>query len=37
MGTYLARAVPLTAEDIAAWPMWRRVRNNALALATPLL
>ena len=35
--SYLARAVPLTAEEIAAWPMWRRVRNNALALATPLL
>ncbi|MDO5642484.1 MAG: cardiolipin synthase [Paracoccus sp. (in: a-proteobacteria)] len=35
--SYLARARPLTREEVEGWPFWRRIRNNLLALAAPLL
>lgn len=35
--SYIARARPLTLEEIRDWSALRRVRNNLLALATPLL
>ena len=34
---YIARAREVTLEEVESWPRWRRVRNNLLALATPLL
>lgn len=35
--TYLARATPVLLDEVRAWSAWRRIRNNALALASPLL
>ncbi len=35
--SYLARSRPLSPDDIRRWPWWRRLRNNILALASPLL
>ncbi len=35
--SYLDRAREITLDEVAAWPSWRRIRNNTLALATPLL
>ena len=35
--SYIARATRLDRADIAGWPIWRRLRNNILALASPLL
>ncbi len=35
--TYLARARRLDLDDIRGWSMWRRLRNNLLALAAPIL
>lgn len=35
--SYLARARELTLDEVNAWPRWRRLRNNLLALAAPLL
>jgi cardiolipin synthase len=35
--TYLDRSRPVTLEDVRAWPAWRRLCNNALAIAGPVL
>ena len=35
--SYLARAEPITLEEVRAWSRLRRLRNNLLALASPLL
>lgn len=35
--SYIDRATPLDRADVAAWPLWRRLRNNVIALASPLL
>lgn len=35
--TYVERSVEITLEDIRGWSVWRRLRNNLLALAAPLL
>lgn len=35
--TYLARAREITRDEIVGWSFWRRLRNNLLALAAPLL
>ena len=35
--SYVDRATPLDRADVAAWPLWRRLRNNTIALASPLL
>ncbi|MDN3713405.1 cardiolipin synthase [Paracoccus cavernae] len=35
--SYVERSVEITREDIKAWSVWRRLRNNLLALAAPLL
>ncbi|MCL1627643.1 cardiolipin synthase [Roseibaca sp. V10] len=35
--SYIDRAVPLDRATVAAWPFWRRLRNNIIALASPLL
>ncbi|MDO5370589.1 cardiolipin synthase [Paracoccus sp. (in: a-proteobacteria)] len=35
--SYVARARPLTLAEVRRWPWWRRLRNNILALAAPLL
>ncbi|MDO5658239.1 MAG: cardiolipin synthase [Paracoccus sp. (in: a-proteobacteria)] len=35
--SYLERSRELTLREVAAWPRWRRLRNNMLALASPLL
>lgn len=35
--SYIARATELDRAEIARWPVWRRLRNNILALASPLL
>lgn len=35
--SYLARARPLTRGEVHAWPVLRRIRNNAVALAAPIL
>jgi cardiolipin synthase len=35
--SYMARATQLDRADIARWPAWRRLRNNTIALASPLL
>ncbi|SDE57200.1 cardiolipin synthase [Paracoccus isoporae] len=35
--SYMARARELSLAEVEAWPAWRRIRNNTLALATPLL
>lgn len=35
--SYIRRASPLTAAQIAAWPTWRRIRSNLLAIASPML
>ncbi|WBU62992.1 cardiolipin synthase [Paracoccus aerodenitrificans] len=35
--TYIARARELTLAEVEAWPVWRKIRNNTLSLATPLL
>ncbi len=34
---YVGRSRPITAEEVAAWSWPRRIRNNMLALAGPLL
>ena len=34
---YIARAVPVTPEQVRAWPWWRRMWNNALATLGPVL
>lgn len=34
---YVMRSRPLTIEEIRGWSVWRRLRNNTLALASPLL
>ena len=35
--SYIERSRQETLEEVEAWPLWRRIRNNTLALATPLL
>ena len=35
--SYIARSRQLSLAEVEAWPSWRRIRNNILALATPLL
>ncbi|MDO5605021.1 MAG: cardiolipin synthase [Paracoccus sp. (in: a-proteobacteria)] len=35
--SYLERSRVLTLAEVDGWPRWRRIRNNTLALATPLL
>ncbi|MTH66263.1 cardiolipin synthase [Paracoccus shanxieyensis] len=35
--TYIARAESITIGEIRAWSLWRRLRNNLLALAAPIL
>ncbi|MFD1797736.1 cardiolipin synthase [Paracoccus aurantiacus] len=35
--SYVARSRALTLAEVEAWPRWRRIVNNTLALATPLL
>ena len=35
--SYIRRARPLTIQEIRDWSVWRRLRNNLLALASPLL
>ncbi|MBN2759126.1 MAG: cardiolipin synthase [Rhodobacteraceae bacterium] len=35
--TYIDRSDPITRADVAGWPLWRRLRNNVIALASPLL
>jgi cardiolipin synthase len=35
--SYIARSRQLSLAEVEAWPSWRRIRNNMLALATPLL
>lgn len=35
--SYLARSVPLTVDDIRRWSVLRRLRNNIMAIASPLL
>jgi cardiolipin synthase len=35
--SYIARATPLDRATVAAWPLWRKLRNNVIALASPLL
>lgn len=35
--SYVARARPITLAEIRGWSRWRRLRNNLLALATPIL
>ena len=35
--SYVARADAITLDQVRAWSPWRRIRNNALALASPLL
>lgn len=34
---YLAQSVPVTLQDVRGWPWWRRMWNNALATAGPVL
>ncbi|MFT3905931.1 MAG: cardiolipin synthase [Steroidobacteraceae bacterium] len=34
---FLARSRPVTQESVAAWSLWERLRNNALALLGPVL
>jgi cardiolipin synthase len=35
--SYLADATPVTAEEVAAWPVYRRFWNNAVAMLGPVL
>lgn len=35
--SYIARAESITISEIRAWSLWRRLRNNLLALAAPIL
>jgi cardiolipin synthase len=35
--SYIARATPITLDEIRGWSVWRRLRNNLLALAAPIL
>lgn len=35
--SYVARSRRLTLSEVRRWPWWRRLRNNILALAAPLL
>lgn len=35
--SYIDRSEPITRADVAGWPLWRRLRNNVIALASPLL
>ncbi|NBB97998.1 MAG: cardiolipin synthase [Alphaproteobacteria bacterium] len=35
--SYIDRATPMDRATVAAWPLWRRLRNNVIALASPLL
>ena len=35
--TYIDRAHPVDLEEIRDWSLWRRLRNNLLALAAPIL
>lgn len=35
--TYLDRATVITLDEVRDWSAWRRLRNNLLALASPLL
>ena len=35
--SYIERSRFLTLEEVEGWSFWRRIRNNLLALATPLL
>ena len=35
--SYIRRATPMDRATVAAWPLWRRLRNNVIALASPLL
>lgn len=35
--TYIERAESITIGEIRAWSVWRRLRNNLLALAAPIL
>ena len=35
--SYVARSDRLDGPGIARWPVWRQVRNNLLAIASPVL
>ncbi|MDO5529182.1 MAG: cardiolipin synthase [Paracoccus sp. (in: a-proteobacteria)] len=35
--SYIERARELPLSEVTGWPLWRRLRNNLLALASPLL
>ncbi|WP_235756052.1 cardiolipin synthase [Paracoccus salsus] len=35
--SYIARSCPITLQDVSGWSVLRRLRNNLLALASPLL
>ena len=35
--SYIKRSRELSAQEVADWPTWRRIRNNTFALASPLL
>ncbi len=34
---YVTQSVPVTLQDVRSWPWWRRMWNNALATAGPVL
>jgi cardiolipin synthase len=34
---YIDRSHPITEHQVRRWPIWRRIRNNSIALAEPLL
>ena len=35
--TYIDRARPIELDELRGWSLWRRLRNNLLALAAPIL
>ena len=35
--SYVERSRPISKDEVASWSIWRRLRNNLLALASPLL
>jgi len=36
-GEYLARSIEVSAETVAGWSRWRRLRNNTVAMLGPIL
>jgi cardiolipin synthase len=34
---YMAKAIPVTREQVASWPLSQRLWNNALAMIGPVL